>query len=173
MNETTTLPATRQPIAERPRVPAAYGVPRTAKGLLGWSHLEQRLTDARVYWIATSGPGGRPRVRPVDGLYLEGVIYLGGSPETRWNRDIEANPQVAVHLDDGSDVVIVEGIAELLDQGAGPELAERLAAASNAKFPEYGMTAASYAEPGTLAIRPRVAFGWTNFPSDVTRFRFG
>ena len=141
--------------------------------MLEWSHVERRLTDARVYWLATSGPGGRPRVRPLDGLYVDGLIFLGGSPKTRWSRDLEENPQVAIHLDDGSDVVIVEGVAELLEAGVDPELAKRLAAASNAKYPEYGMTADSYNGPGPYAVRPRVAYGWKNFPRDVTRFRFG
>ena len=72
-------------------------------------------------------------MRPLDGLYVDGVLYVGGSPETRWPRP--ANPHVAVHLDDGSDAVILEGEAELL-HGVSPELARRLAAASNEKYPE-------------------------------------
>lgn len=164
--------AATEPIAERPIIPREYGIPRTTAGLLAWRHVEERLAAAKVYWIATSGPGGRPRVRPVDGLYLDGTLYVGGSPATRWARDLEANPQVAVHLDDGSDVVILEGTAELLEHGVGPELAQRLAAISNEKYPEYGVTAADYAGPGPYAIRPAVGFGWTSFPKDVTRFRF-
>ena len=163
---------TNMPTADRPRIPAGYGIPRSTKGLLDWSHMDARLREAMVYWVATSGPGGVPRVRPVDGLWHEGVLYIGGSPETRWARDLEANPLVAVHLDDGSDVVIIEGEAELLEHGVGPELAVALADLSNAKYPAYGMTPESYTGPGPFAIRPRVAFGWTSFPKDVTRFRF-
>ncbi|MBA2299735.1 MAG: pyridoxamine 5'-phosphate oxidase family protein, partial [Chloroflexi bacterium] len=84
-----------------------------------WSHLDERLQAAIVYWLATSGPGGTPRVRPVDGLWHAGVLYIGGSPETRWARDIQENPRVAVHLDDGSDVVILEGTAERPSLGLG------------------------------------------------------
>lgn len=164
-------PAPRRAIADRPRMPAEYGIPRSTTGLLDWGHLERRLTDAMVYWLATSGPGGVPRVRPLDGIFVDGTLYVGGSPETRWARDLATNPRVAVHLDDGTDVVILEGEARLL-HGVGPALAERLAAASNAKYPQYGMTAESYAGPGPYAITPRVAFGWTSFPKDVTRFRF-
>jgi hypothetical protein len=161
------------PTADRPTVPKEYGVPKHAKDLVPWSHVEERLTAATVYWVATSGPGGMPRVRPVDGIYVDGVLYVGGSPKTRWARDLEANPQVAVHLDDGYDAVILEGEARLLAAGVDPETAERLAAASNAKYPQYGVTAADYSGPGPYAIRPRVAFAWTSFPKDVTRFRFG
>ena len=165
-------PAVPEPTADRPTMPAGYGIPSSIDGLVPWSHVEERLAGAMVYWIATSGPGGRPRVRPLDGLYLDGTLYVGGSPETRWARDIEANSLVAVHLDDGSDVVILEGSAELLETGVEPATAIRLAAMSNVKYPQYGMTAESYRGPGPFAIRPSVGFAWTSFPSDVTRFRF-
>lgn len=160
------------PTTDRPRIPAEYGIPTSSEGLLDWAHIDARLRDANVYWIATSGPGGRPRVRPLDGLWHDGVLYVGGSPETRWARDIHVNPLVSVHLDGGTDVAILEGEAELLERGVGPELAVTLADLSNAKYPQYGMTPEMYGGPGPFAIRPRVAFGWTDFPRDVTRFRF-
>jgi hypothetical protein len=160
------------PRADRPRMPKEYGVPMKGGDLVAWSDVERRLAEATVYWISTSGPGGKPRVRPVDGIYVDGTLYVGGSPETRWARDLEANPQVAVHLDGGMEAMILEGEAELLEAGVEPELAERLAAASNAKYPQYGMTAESYKGPGPFAIRPRFALAWTSFPKDVTRFRF-
>ncbi len=101
---------------------------------MDWSDVERRLMEARVYWIATSGPGGRARVRPVDGIYLDGTLYVGGSPETRWVRDILANPQVAVHLDDGHDVVILEGEARAPEHGVDRLTAERLAQISQEMF---------------------------------------
>jgi nitroimidazol reductase NimA-like FMN-containing flavoprotein (pyridoxamine 5'-phosphate oxidase superfamily) len=157
--------------ADRPRIPASYGISKSSTEYVDWLHVEERLTTERVYWVATSGPGGRARVRPVDGLYLDGVIYVGGSPEARWVRDIAANPHVSVHLDGVDDVVIVEGEAEILP-GASKDLAERLAAASRAKFPEYGITADSYTGPGTIAIRPRKVVAWTDFGQNPSRFRF-
>src|SRR5262245_38934251 len=104
-------------------------------------------------------------------MYVDGVIYVGGSEETRWIRDVVENPQVSVHLDGVVDVVIIEGEAEVL-QGTSDELAQRLAAASNAKFPEYGMTADSFRGPGPVAIRLRKVVAWTDFTRDPTRFRF-
>jgi hypothetical protein len=161
-----------KPSADRPRIPAGYGVPNHDQGLVPWSHVEERLNEARVYWVATSGPGGEPRVRPVDGIYLDGLIYIGGSPETRWVRDLEANPRASIHLDGVDDVVIIEGEVEVLATGADADLAGRLAAASNAKFPEYKMKPADYRRPGVRRLRPRRAFAWRAFPRDVTRFTF-
>jgi len=160
-----------EPRVDRPAIPAEYGVSGGPDDVVPWSHVEERLQMDRVYWVATSGSGGRPRVRPIDGLYVDGVIYLGGSPETRWVRDLVENPHVAIHLDGTDDVVIIEGDAERMT-GADDELAEKLAAASNAKFPEYGVTADDYKRPGPFAIRPRKVVAWTNFAKDPTRFRF-
>jgi hypothetical protein len=165
-------PALSEPRIDRPRIPREYGVPRSRSGLLGWDHVDRRLREATVYWVATSGPDGRPRVRPVDGIWLDGVLYVGGSPETRWVQDLLANGQVAVHLDGSSDVVILEGTAAqpaAIEEG----LAERLAEASNAKYPQYGVTAADYlGGMRPFVIRVQKAVAWTSFPRDVTRFTF-
>jgi uncharacterized pyridoxamine 5'-phosphate oxidase family protein len=159
------------PRIDRPQIPAEYGVGK-ATDWVEWAHVEERLTAARVYWLATIGPTGRPRVRPLDGLYVDGVLYVGGSPQTGWVQDLATNPNVSVHLDtlDG-DVVIVDGDAEVLQQNSD-EFAERMAAASGVKYPEYGMTPEMYKGPGPIAIRPRKVIAWTDFMKDPTRFRF-
>lgn len=55
----------------------------------------------------------------------------------------------------------------------GDELAQRLAAASNAEFPEYGVTPpALYKSHGAIAIRPRNVITWTDLAKDPTRFSF-
>jgi nitroimidazol reductase NimA-like FMN-containing flavoprotein (pyridoxamine 5'-phosphate oxidase superfamily) len=162
------------PLADRPIFPAEYGIPASQDGLLDWQHIDARLAAATVYWIATASAAGVPHVRPVDGIWLDGRLYVGGSPSTRWVRDLQENPRAAVHLDDGWDVAILEGDARFLADGMDQALAERLAAASNAKYPQYGMRPESYLEAGDggFVLIPRRAFGWTAFPGDVTRFRF-
>lgn len=169
------MTATASPItprADRPVVPAEYGVPAHADGLRSWADIERRLTESKVYWLATAGADGQPHGRPVDGLWLDGVLYVGGSPATRWMRDLAENPRVSVHLEDGFDVVILDGDAEM-STGLPREVAERLAAASNEKYPQYGTTVDDYLGPGPVLIRPRRGYAWSSFPSDVTRFTFG
>lgn len=158
-----------EPRIERPAIPPEYGASR-ASTFVEWSHVEDRLTGDRAYWIVTVGNTGRPSVRPVDGLFVDGALYVGGSPETRWIRDLRANPEMAVHLDGLDDVIIVEGSVEVLDR-MDDDLAERLAAASNAKDPEYGVTADLYRR-GAIRIRPRTVVSWTDISKDPTRFRF-
>ncbi len=159
------------PRIDRPAIPAEYGISQASE-FVDWSHIEDRLERDKVYWVATVGQGGRPRVRPIDGTYLDGVLYVGGSPETAWVRELAANPNVSVHLDGLDDVIILEGEAEVLT-GMGEEVAERLAEASNAKFPEYGVTpSAVYVKRGAIAIRPRKVITWTDISRDPTRFSF-
>lgn len=166
----STSSAAPAPRIDRPAIPASYGTSKASE-FVEWGHVEERLRADRVYWVATVGKGGRPRVRPIDGVYVEGVIYVGGSPETRWVAEVADNPHVSVHLDGVDDVVIVEGEAEILT-GMDDDLAERVAAASNAKFPEYGMTAATYQKAGAIAIRPRKVITWSDITKNPTRFRF-
>jgi nitroimidazol reductase NimA-like FMN-containing flavoprotein (pyridoxamine 5'-phosphate oxidase superfamily) len=158
------------PRIDRPAIPAEYGV-TTATEFVTWATVEARLARDRVVWLATAAPDGRVRVRPVDALYLDGVIYIGGSPKTRWVRDLAGNPNVAAHLDGVDEVVMIDGRAEALT-AIDDELAERLAAASNAKFPEYRMTAAFYTKNGAIALRPTTIIAWTDITRDPTRFRF-
>ena len=166
-----TSPLVGEPRVDRPGIPAEYGTSKATE-FVDWSHVKDRLAADRVYWIATVDRDGRPRVRPVDGVYVDGAIYVGGSPETRWVQELSANPHVSVHLDGIEDVVIVEGDAEVLPSMADDQLAGRLAAASNAKYPEYGMTPAFYRSHGAIAIRPRKVISWTDISKDPTRFRF-
>lgn len=164
-----TGPVPRNPAADRASIPAEYGV-RAGGRLVSWEHVEERLTRERVYWVGAVASDGRPHVRPIDGLYLDGVIYVGGSPKTAWVRAVVGNPRVTIHLGSVDDVVIVDGDAETL-RNLPRELRERLAVASNAKFPEYATTADSYGD-GVIAIRPRRVFAWTDFASNPTRFDF-
>ena len=159
-----------QPRIDRPAIPPEYGTSKATE-YLDWSHVEDRFNADRVYWLVTVAPDGRPRVRPVDGLFMDGVIYVGGSPKTRWVRDVLLNPKVAIHLDGVDSVLTLDGDVEVLTE-LDDELAERIAAASKAKFPEYGMTAAFYKKNGAIAIRPRTVIAWTDITRDPTRFRF-
>jgi len=157
-----------EPRVDRPGIPADYGA-ADASEFVAWSTVERRLDTARVFWIATVGAAGRPRVRPIDGLYLDRTLYVGGSPETRWVQEVTANPHVAIHLDGIDDVLILDGVATVLGS-VDAALAERLATASNAKFPAYHMTAAVYRARGAIAVRLRKVVAWTDITRDPTRF---
>jgi nitroimidazol reductase NimA-like FMN-containing flavoprotein (pyridoxamine 5'-phosphate oxidase superfamily) len=156
----------RRPDTGRPVMPADYGVPESLEGTLDWSYVTQRMEAARNYWIATTRPDGRPHVTPVWGVWVDDTFYHGSDPATRRGRNLAANPAMAVHLEDGTEVVIVEGRAEFLtEDDLDLALVKRIGDAFEAK---YSM------RHGTpiYAMRPTVVFAWTKFPADVTRWRF-
>jgi nitroimidazol reductase NimA-like FMN-containing flavoprotein (pyridoxamine 5'-phosphate oxidase superfamily) len=124
----------------------------------------ERLEKSRNYWVATADGAGRPHVVPVWGLWVDDILCFGGAPETRWMRNLAANPWAAVHLESGDDVVMLEGKVEEMNDPDHP-LVKRCADASMAK---YGMGGGV----PFLVLRPQVVFAWSNFLSDATRWRF-
>lgn len=154
------------------RVPAAYGTPGGPESLLPWSYVEERMRSASNYWLVTVGPNARPHARPVDGVWVDGSLCFGGSPATRWVRNLMANPAVAVHLSSEAEAIIVEGTAQYVADPAHP-LAAPSAAASRAKYPQYYPGDESPFRP-FWALRPTVAFAWTleGFPRGATCWRF-
>ena len=157
------------PIASRPKIPADYGVPQNDKGLLVWSHVNERMTQARHYWICTVSADDRPHVTPVDGLWLDNMLYFGGSPKTRRNRNLIKNPAVSVHLDSSEDVVILNGNSHF--ETPEHELAVRLSQASRKKY-GYSPSPKDYEHSGVHIFRPLTVFAWKQFPKDVTRWQF-
>jgi Pyridoxamine 5'-phosphate oxidase len=80
------------------------------KSTLEWAWVEDQLVAAGTYWVTARTPG-HPHPRPVWGIWFEGRLYLSiGTPLTA--RALATDPRVSVHLDSGTDVVIVEGRAE-------------------------------------------------------------
>lgn len=157
------------PKVSRPSLPREYGVARGTKGLLPWSHVSARMERAPHYWICTVDPSSRPHATPVDGIWLDDRLYFGGSPKTRRQRNLAANPSVCVHLESGSDVVILHG--EVRAERPDHALAVRLAKASAQKY-GYGQKPEEYEKTAVTVMRPRIAFAWTALPKDATRFEF-
>ncbi len=159
---------TSTPVAERPHMPG-YGVPKSGKGLLDWSHVTERLTAAQNYWICTVSPEAQPHAVPVWGLWLDDKLYFGGGATTKRSRNLAKNPAVTVHLESGSDVVILQGEAHPM---ANPDkaLTVRLADLSAEKY-GYRPKPEDYEAPGNFVFTPKVVLAWSQFPKDATRWR--
>jgi nitroimidazol reductase NimA-like FMN-containing flavoprotein (pyridoxamine 5'-phosphate oxidase superfamily) len=158
------------PVASRPHMPG-YGVPKDKKGLLPWSHVTQRMDEAQNYWICTVSPDGRPHTTPVWGMWIDDRLYFGGSPQTRRNRNLAKNPAVCVHLESGSDVVIMHGDAYEL-RAPDRALVDRMIAVSKRKY-GYAPKPEDYqTTSGTYVLHPRWVLAWNKFPKDATRWQF-
>ena len=74
-----------------------------------WEEIEARLRDAVDYWLVTTRPDGRPHAVPIWGVWLAGAFYFYTEPQTQKVKNVTAQPEVVVHLESASDVVILEG----------------------------------------------------------------
>lgn len=169
MVEQTSLQEKAEPAAERPGITAGYGIlPATeGSGLMPWSRVVARMTEARNYWIGTTRPDGRPHAIPVWGLWLDDAFYFSTDRLSRKARNLAANPHIVAHLESGDDVVILEGVAE---EVRGTALPAAFADAYEAKYqfrPDTQDPALFY------VLRARVALAWLehDYPGSATRWR--
>ncbi len=100
----------------RPAFPPGY-VDKPAS-FLTWDWVTAQLTESRHYWLcsvrapSSDAQGGRPHVVPRWGVFLDNKFYYDGSPETRHARNIEKNPHVSLHLENGEQAIILDGTSE-------------------------------------------------------------
>src|SRR5579859_1685911 len=100
------MTTTFQPQPSRPRMFGGHLEPV----LLPWRWADARLERARRYWIATTRPGGRPHSRPVWGVWLENRFHF--STGSLAAEILLQSPEITVHVEEGNDIVILEGVAD-------------------------------------------------------------
>ncbi|GGM72182.1 hypothetical protein GCM10012275_48390 [Longimycelium tulufanense] len=155
--------------------PALVGGRRAPSGgRLPWSWARQALEEARNYWIATNRPGRPPHCRPVWGVWqLDGFWFTTGS---RANRNLAKDDAIAVHLESGQQVVIVEGRAVRTREHAD---LIRFAKAVDTKYgwdavpADDGVTDPEGNGGPVYVVRPGLVLGWNTDVSVATRWEFG
>jgi pyridoxine/pyridoxamine 5'-phosphate oxidase len=152
-------------MADRPNIPASYGLePAAAGSLASWSTVVEKLVAAHNYWVVTADDRGRPHAAPVWGLWHEGAFIFATDPLSRKGRNISHNPSVVIHLESGDDVVILEGTIETVNRA---DRLEEIASAYRAKY-DVGVDSGQ-----VYAVRPQKAFAWSEaeFPASATRWK--
>ncbi|MFT3890520.1 MAG: pyridoxamine 5'-phosphate oxidase family protein [Anaerolineales bacterium] len=102
------------PEAAPARKVKGYQMPETSEHLVAWDFVSEQMSSSRHYWISTVFPDGRPHVVPVWGIWYENRFHFEGSMQTGWGRNILKNPHIAVHLPDADKVVVIDGIAHII-----------------------------------------------------------
>lgn len=164
----------KDPIRDRPDMPAGYGVDQ-ADRFVAWEDIEAALVESHHYWLATTRPDGRPHVVPRWGVWLDGCFWYDGSPDTLHVRNLTKNPECVLHLEDGAKATIVEG-RSIASEAITGELGTRLAADYARKYgPDYTPSADAWSDDiagGMRRIEPVKVMAWTEFPRDLTRYTF-
>jgi hypothetical protein len=155
----------------RPKFPPGY-VDNPAS-YVDWEWVAGQLTEAVNYWLCSVRPDGRPHVVPRWGAFLEDRFYYDGSPETRHARNIEHNPHVSLHLESGTQVIIMEGTSRPAEK-PDEEFAKRLAKAIGGKYTDQGYTPepTQWDDGGLFVFTPRQCITWTVFYENPTKFVF-
>src|SRR5579875_293856 len=97
------------PTAVPARLPAGYNS-SGEQSPLTWPDVERRLAQAKHFWFSTADADGAPHARPIWAAWVDQTLYADGAVDaTRLGRDLLANPQIQVHLESATDVVIVDG----------------------------------------------------------------
>lgn len=121
--------------------------------------IQERLEGELVAWMTTVSPAGQPQTSPVWFLVEDDaiVIYsLEGTPRTR---NIRTNPRVCLNLNStpsGGEIVIIEGAAEIVRDGAPASADGRYVAKYETPMKDLGMTPESFAAdyPVRIHVQP-------------------
>jgi PPOX class probable F420-dependent enzyme len=133
--------------------------------MLPWSWAVERLESGRSYWIGTVRANGSPHAAPVWGVWVDDGLRFSTSAQSRKGRNLLRDPRVAVHLESGDEVVVLEGEVEQV------ALDDAVADVYAAKY-DYRPDPSE--EGLWFRLRPRVAYAWReqDYPRTATRFAF-
>ena len=154
----------------RPNMPH-YGVmPDQADAMLSWDWVDQRMHEARNYWVCSVCADGRPHSVPVWGAWVDGVLYFGTDRAALKARNIDRDSRVVVHLDSGDETVIFEGTAAEAQVSA--EQLQRIGERYVEKYeldPELAET-----DSLLLSLKPSKVMAWLekDYPATATYWLF-
>ncbi len=155
----------------RPQFPKGY-VDQPVS-YLTWDWVAAQLAESKHYWLCSVRPDGRPHVVPRWGVFLDGKIYYDGSPETRHSRNIESNPNVSLHLENGMEAIILEGTSGPAGKPSA-EFGNRLSQEYKRKYKDLGYAPEpdSWDGGGLYVFTPRQCIAWSKFNENPTKFIF-
>lgn len=156
----------------RASLPSGYLGPEGELELLPWSYVDERMQTARHYWLSTVDTRGDPHTRPVAGMWLDQRLYFGGSPQSKWARNLTSNPRACFHLSEpetGDQAIALHG--DVVVTRSDRDLAVRLVAISNEKY-GYGQTLEQYEGESILEFEPEIVIAWTEL-GNATRWEVG
>jgi hypothetical protein len=76
-----------------------------------WKEGLQRLENGETYWFATRRPDGRPHVRPVLAVGIDGCLYVAANTHTRKARNLLSDPRCTICTTGPGIDLVVEGSA--------------------------------------------------------------
>jgi len=151
---------------------------------LPWEVVRDVLKDTRLYWLATMHPAGRPHVRPVLAVWVDGALYSTSTKASRKGRNLAADPRCTVTARTDTMDVVLEGTAT---QVTNEDTLHKVAEAYRSKYgwpvtvtngafdAPYGAPTAGPPPYHPYEITPATVFGFgtaDEYAGRTTRYRF-
>lgn len=137
-----------------------WGTERPAPEI-AWDRVENALTVAYEYWLATTNAEGRPQPRPVWGMWHDDRLILSVGSSTIW-RNFRANPKVSVNLPSAAEVIVLEGTASVEKD---PAVLDPFCERYNAKY-SWNLTSGD--PGGFITVQPTKVLAWIATPLDTS-----
>jgi pyridoxine/pyridoxamine 5'-phosphate oxidase len=152
--------------------------------VIPWSEARTRLAHADSYWIATVRSDGRPHVRPVLAVWVDGSLFTSTSPTTSKGRNLARDSRCSITVAGNGIDLVVEGHAEklsdeaILQQAADAYASKyewRVTVRSGAFHDADGAPTAGPPPYEVFEVIPSVVFGFgtdESFAPRSTRWQF-
>jgi nitroimidazol reductase NimA-like FMN-containing flavoprotein (pyridoxamine 5'-phosphate oxidase superfamily) len=94
-----------------------------------WEEARERLAAAKVFWLSTVRPDGRPHVTPVIAVWSDDALYFCTGPSERKAKNLADNPHCILTtgcnaLDEGVDLVVEGRVVAVSDDARLRRLAD-------------------------------------------------
>jgi len=129
---------------------------------LSWEEIARRFAEAQNWWVSTLGDSG-PHAVPVWGVVAREALHFYGDPSAVRSRNLAADPRLVLHLESGSDVLLLHGTATSVslagaDPGVNAAYAAKYTDPSDLQYlPDATLNSASR----LYAVTPARAIAWT------------
>lgn len=144
------------PYRQRPRLPAEWHVPEDPKKWVTWAQASKKLRDEEVYWISTSSLTGKPHAAPVWGIWKNDRFYFETDPSSVKGKNLAENPRAVVHVQDGQDTVIVEGVCAAEKRR---KVLSSLRSGYLRKY-DYGPDWSGESSQTVFQVKPKIVHAW-------------
>lgn len=163
-----------EPKPSRPYWPDFAEMPKDSnKGLKPWIWALERLEKSHNYWIATARPDGRPHLMVVWGIWWQDAFWFSTGPRTRKAKNMAAEPHVVIGTEKADEAVILEGVAEEMnDRSVWKQFAQLYNTKYGGDIEPMLITSGG----SVFRVTPKLAFGQDehaeNYTDSATRWQF-
>lgn len=157
--------ASREPVAELDARFSTDGAAPTAS-----TEAREPLKNAKVYWLSTVRPDGRPHVTTLISVWLDDALYFCTGPTERKAKNLVRNSHCILttecNVEDGLDLVVEGDAVKVSDDGKLQQIAD-------AYESKYGSEWHFDVRDGTFISDGGEALVYEGAPSKVFGFRKG